>query len=62
VSIRWKLRGLALLPTLLLAACGRMHKEPFENVPLAPAVRRSGFASRSAQTSLLSAFVSGPTK
>ncbi|MGP8271309.1 MAG: alpha/beta hydrolase [Terracidiphilus sp.] len=35
MSIRWKLRGLALLPTLLLAACGRMHKEPFEKVPLA---------------------------
>jgi len=36
VKIRWKLRGLTLLPTLLLAACGKMHKEPFENVPLPP--------------------------
>ena len=36
MSDRWKLRGLAMLPTLLLAACGRMHKEPFEKVPLAP--------------------------
>jgi enterochelin esterase-like enzyme len=32
----WKLSRWALLPTLLLAACGRMHKEPFEKVPLAP--------------------------
>lgn len=36
MSTVWKLRGLALLPTLLLAACGRMHKEPFEKAPLAP--------------------------
>ena len=35
MSDRWKLRGLAMLPTLLLAACGRMHKEPFEKAPLA---------------------------
>ena len=33
---RWKLRGLTLLPTLLLASCGRMHKEPFEKLPLRP--------------------------
>jgi enterochelin esterase-like enzyme len=33
---RWRLQGLALLPTLLLAACGRMHKQPFEKLPLAP--------------------------
>ena len=36
MSYCWKLRKLALLPTLFLAACGRMHKEPFEKVPLAP--------------------------
>ena len=34
MSIRWKLCKLALLSTLLLAACGRMHKEPFEKAPL----------------------------
>lgn len=31
-----RLRGLLLLPTLLMAACGRMHKQPFEKLPLAP--------------------------
>jgi enterochelin esterase-like enzyme len=31
-----RLRGFVLLPTLLLAACGRMHKAPFEKLPLAP--------------------------
>jgi enterochelin esterase-like enzyme len=36
VKILWKLRGLTLLPTLLLASCGRMHKEPFEKLPLRP--------------------------
>ena len=42
---RWRLRGLALtvtltammlMATLLLSACRRMHKEPFEKEPLAP--------------------------
>lgn len=33
---RWRLRGLTLMATSLLAACGRMHKEPFEKTPLAP--------------------------
>lgn len=32
----WRLQGLVLLPTLLLAACGRMHKQPFEKLPIAP--------------------------
>ncbi len=33
---RWRLRGLTLMATLLLAACSRMHKEPFEKAPLSP--------------------------
>lgn len=31
-----RLRGLTLMATLLLAACSRMHKEPFEKAPLSP--------------------------
>jgi enterochelin esterase-like enzyme len=33
---RWSLLGLALIVVLLLAAWGRMRKEPFEREPLAP--------------------------
>ncbi len=33
---RWRLRALTLLATLLLPACRRMHKEPFEKAPLSP--------------------------
>jgi enterochelin esterase-like enzyme len=36
VGNHWKLRGLTLLATLLMPACRRMHKEPFEKEPLAP--------------------------
>ena len=36
MSNHWRLRGLTLLATLLMPACRRMHKEPFEKEPLAP--------------------------
>jgi enterochelin esterase-like enzyme len=36
VSNHWRLRGLTLLATLLMPACRRMHKEPFEKAPLFP--------------------------
>ena len=36
MSNHWRLRGLTLLATLLMPACRRMHKEPFEKAPLSP--------------------------
>jgi enterochelin esterase-like enzyme len=36
MSKRSVMPGLALLPTLLLAGCLRLHKEPFEKIPISP--------------------------